>query len=174
MVSLCEAYSRGDVKGGRHTPTILITIDLDTLQSLGPGVGYTSDGDVTPADIIRHLVTNANLQRLLTTNSVPIDIGREQRFATDHQYRALITRDGGCRMPDCNAPPGWCDIDHITEWHHGGNTDLDELVLWCRYHHTFRHRPDVHLTGNANNLTLHLPNGTTLPLPARGPITKAA
>jgi hypothetical protein len=48
----------------------------------------------------------------------------------------LIARDGGCSFPGCTHPPQWCDRHHIREWVDGGTTDLDNLTLLCRYHHT--------------------------------------
>jgi hypothetical protein len=46
--------------------------------------------------------------------------------------------------------------------------DLEWLVLWCHFHHHFRHRPDVRLFGDANNLSIQMPNGEIIALPARG------
>ena len=176
LVALSDAYAKGEVTGGRQRPTIIVTIDLDALEGRVPGVGYTAQGDVIPADIVRSLVENAGLQRVLLADGLPVDVGREQRLATDAQYRALIARDGGCDFPACTAPPGWCDVDHIIEWEHGGETSLENLMLLCRYHHTFRHRPDVRLIGtDRNNLSLQLPDGTIINIPpARTAATKAA
>ena len=176
LVLLADAYSKGTVTGGRERPTVLVTIDIDVLQGRTPGAGYTATGEVIPAQVVRHMCDNANLVRVLTSNSVPLDLGRAQRLASTDQYRALMVRDGGCRMPDCTIPAAWCEIDHIREWEADtGPTDVDFLVLWCVYHHHFRHRPDVTLHGDANNLSITLPDGRTIPLPARGPtIHKAA
>ncbi|MCU1400262.1 MAG: hypothetical protein JWN62_3371, partial [Acidimicrobiales bacterium] len=130
-------------------------------------------GQIIPAEIVRQMCTNANLVRLLTSNSVPLDMGRSQRLATDDQFKALLARDGGCRFEGCNMPADWCQVDHIHEWTaQTGPTDLHLLVLWCVYHHSFRHRPDVHLHGDANNLSITLPDGRTMPLPARGPTSQ--
>jgi hypothetical protein len=49
---------------------------------------------------------------------------------------ALTARDGGCSFPGCTHPPQWCDRHHIVDWILGGNTDLNNLTLLCRYHHT--------------------------------------
>ena len=45
----------------------------------------------------------------------------------------------------------------------------DARVLWCVFHHGFRHRKDVTLIGDANDLSMRLPDGTIIPLPPRGP-----
>ena len=171
LVQLCDASNRGEVKGGRsNLPTILITTDINDLNGTTNGPGYTSRGDVIPAEAIRNLCSNANIVRVLLNDSMPLDIGREGRLATADQWRALVARDGGCRTEGCTLPPGWCQVDHILEWEaEDGPTDIDWLVLLCIYHHHFRHRPDVKLIGNANNLCIQLPDGRIVPLPARGP-----
>ncbi|MCU1394990.1 MAG: hypothetical protein JWM34_3418, partial [Ilumatobacteraceae bacterium] len=152
---------------------VVVVIDIDVLEGRTPGAGRSSDGTIIPAEIVRRMTTNANLVRLLTTDSMPLDLGRSKRFATDAQFTALLARDGGCRMTDCPMPPEWCEVDHIHEWDaQNGPTDLHLLVLWCCYHHHFRHRPDVTLHGDANNLSITLPDGRTVPLPARGPTTQ--
>jgi hypothetical protein len=78
-------------------------------------------------------------------------------------------------MPHCTIPANWCEIDHLQEWDaQNGQTDIDNLVLWCRHHHHYRHRPDVTLHGDANNLTITLATGQTINAPPRGIITKKA
>ena len=153
LVMLADAYNKGSITGGRDNANIIITIDLDTFNNGKPGAGYTANGDIIPTEIIRQMVPNATLQRLLLGDSVPLDLGRTRRLASDHQYRALLARDGGCRHPDCNIPATWCQVDHILEWDaDDGPTDLQWLILWCFYHHKYRHSPRVRLEGDANDL----------------------
>ena len=183
LVQLCDAYSRGEVKGGRsNLPTVLVVIDVNDLNGTanatgngggngpGNGPGYTSRGDVISAEAVRRLVWNADIARVVMNGSVPLDLGRSARLASNDQWRALVVRDGGCRMADCQIPAEWCQVDHIREWDaEHGPTDLDLLVLWCTFHHTFRHRKDVTLIGDANDLAIRLPDGSIVPLPPRGP-----
>ena len=171
LVQLCDAYSRGEVKGGRsNLPTLLVVIDVDDLNGATDGPGYTSRGDVISAEAVRRLVWNADIARVVMNGSVPLDLGRTARLASNDQWRALAVRDGGCRMADCQIPAEWCQVDHIREWDaEHGPTDLDLLVLWCTFHHTFRHRKDVTLIGDANDLSIRLPDGAIVPLPPRGP-----
>jgi len=148
----------------------LITIDINDLNGKTNGPGYTSRGDIIPAEAVRNLCTNANIVRILLNDSMPLDIGRDGRYATAEQWKALVARDGGCRMDGCTMPPEWCQVDHIQEWEADhGPTNIDWLVLWCVYHHHFRHQPDVTLIGDANNLSIQLPDGRIVPLPPRGP-----
>jgi hypothetical protein len=156
LVQLCDAYSRGEVKGGRsNLPTLLVVIDVDDLNGATDGPGYTSRGDVISAEAVRRLVWNADIARILMNDSVPLDLGRAQRLASNDHWRSLAVRDGGCRMADCHIPAEWCQVDHIQEWGaEHGPTDVDLLVLWCTFHHSFRHRKDVALIGDANDLSM--------------------
>ncbi|WP_139812798.1 HNH endonuclease signature motif containing protein, partial [Prescottella equi] len=63
------------------------------------------------------------------------------------QRRALIARDHGCAFPGCGAVPAHCEGHHVTHWADGGPTDLDNLVLLCRYHHQLLHHShwEVHI-----------------------------
>jgi hypothetical protein len=64
-----------------------------------------------------------------------LNYGRTRRLATAAQTDALITRDRGCAFPSCDQPPEWCQRHHILAWADGGETNLDNLVLLCPYHH---------------------------------------
>jgi hypothetical protein len=168
LIQLCAAYASGAVTGGRERPTILITIDADSFTGHTDEPGVTAYGDRIPAHIVRHMAEQANLQRLLHVGGMILDLGREVRYATEAQYRALLARDGGCRVEGCHIPGAWCDADHLIAWEDGGSTDLQNLVLLCRHHHIEKHRPGVTVTGDGNDFTIRLANGTILRCPPRG------
>ena len=151
----------------------MVVIDIDVLEGRTPGAGHSTSGDVYPVEIVRQMCTNANIIRLLSSGSHVLDLGRSQRLASDAQHRALLARDGGCRIPGCQIPAKWCQADHILEWdRQRGPTNLDNLALLCVHHHRMRHLAGHHLLGDANNLRLRFPNGNTIDLPARGPATR--
>lgn len=128
LVQLCRAYAKGQVLGGREKPTILITIDAASFAGATNEPGITAQGDRIPAHVVRHLAEHANLQRVLHAGAAIIDLGREVRYATDAQYKALVARDGGCRWEGCHIPPAWCEADHLVAWEDGGPTDMENLV----------------------------------------------
>ncbi len=174
LINLAKAYAAGTITGGREKPTLLITCTADTLTGLSDEPGTTAHGDHIPADVIRHLAENANLRRLITAGSAVIDLGTRIRYATDDQYQALAARDGGCRHPDCTIPAAWCEADHLIPAEHGGPTNLDNLVLWCTHHHHYKHRHDITVIGDANHLSLRLPDGQVLACPPKHRPTQAA
>ena len=167
LIELASAYAKGEVNGGRENPNLLITIPATSLTGDSDEPGYTSWGDRIPAFVARRLAEFANLQRVVMAGSHVLDLGRTVRYATDRQYEALVARDGGCREPGCTIPPAWCQIDHLHDWILGGETDLDNLVLWCTFHHHQKHLPGVIVLGNANNLRLQMPDGFDQTLPTQ-------
>ena len=174
LIALSDAYAKGEVKGGREKPTILITFTADAYTGNTNEPGVTAQGDRIPAHIVRHMAEYANLQRVLLTGSKVLDLGRDIRYATDDQYKALVVRDGGCRWAGCTMPAGWCEVDHLLAWDDGGPSDLDNQALWCTFHHHEKHRPGVQVLGNVDNLRLRLANGQTINCPPNRPRMTAA
>jgi len=170
LIQLCTAYAAGQVTGGRERPTLLITIDADSFNGASNEPGVTAHGDRIPAHIVRRLAEQANLQRLIHAGHHILDLGREVRYATDSQYRALLVRDGGCRVPGCHIPAAWCEVDHLVAWEDGGATDLSNMVLWCSHHHHEKHRPGAQVLGDVDHLRLRLADGTIIDCPPRGHI----
>jgi hypothetical protein len=92
---------------------------------------------IATTDADRSGAGEADIWPLITTShGVPLALGRTQRLATKGQTLALIARDGGCSFPGCTHPPAWCDRHHILDWVLGGETNLNNLTLLCRYHHS--------------------------------------
>ncbi|MGB8858732.1 MAG: DUF222 domain-containing protein [Ilumatobacteraceae bacterium] len=159
LIMLCDAFAKGEVKGGRERPTVLLVFDVDSYTGDTDTPARTANGDRIPACLARHLAENAHLQRVVQSGSRILDLGRDARLASDDQYRVLLVRDGGCRWPGCEIPAAWCEIDHLQPFP-AGPTHLDNLVLWCSHHHHEKHRPGVRVLGDAHSLRLQLANGT--------------
>ncbi len=130
-------------------PHISITIDLDTLRR---GVGHAVlDGDhYLSAAQTRRLACDAKIiPAVMGGDSEVLDLGRTKRTVSVAQRKALHTRDRGCAFPGCPRPPKWCDAHHVKHWADCGDTDLDNLVLLCRTHHSLIHhsRWQISMTG---------------------------
>jgi len=116
------------------------------------GRGQTEDGVPVPRSMLERLACDAVINPVGLDGGHVLFDGRDKRTATDAQYQALVVRDQGCRYPDCHRPASWCDAHHVQWWDHGGGTDVDNLVLLCRFHHT-----RLHQRGHTAKL---LPDGT--------------
>lgn len=151
--------------GARHRARVVVTIPLQRLlvntgeAATGAGILMTRDGSLMTRDgpvqlagswechngpgegflsmnEFRRLSCDAEIQRLvLGPQSQPLDIGRSTRVVPEHIRTALHRRDGGCVMPGCRRPPGWCEAHHVEHWSTGGRTSVGNLVLLCTRHH---------------------------------------
>ncbi|WP_209324889.1 HNH endonuclease signature motif containing protein [Brevibacterium renqingii] len=66
-------------------------------------------------------------------------LGRSKRLVSRRQRLALSVRDVCCQFPGCRVRRR-CDAHHIRPWSQGGTTDMDNLILLCRRHHTVVHK----------------------------------
>jgi hypothetical protein len=67
-------------------------------------------------------------------------VGREARFFTWAQRKAMIARDGDrCAVPFCDRPIAWADGHHLLDWWLGGPTSIGNGALPCAAHHTMCH-----------------------------------
>ncbi|NKV29149.1 DUF222 domain-containing protein [Rhodococcus hoagii] len=87
----------------------------------------------------RRIACDCHLTPIVMDDGVPLNLGRSSRTVSKKQRRALIARDHGCAFPGCGTAPAHCEGHHVKHWADGGPTDLDNLVLLCRYHHTLLH-----------------------------------
>jgi len=99
---------------------------------------------VSVATIERHACTAGTITLTVDGHpdnaGQPLNLGREKRLFTRAQRLALAARDGGCRWPDCERPPSWCEAHHIQHWHRDhGKTDIADGLLLCRHHHLLAH-----------------------------------
>lgn len=118
------------------SPAITVTVTAESLES-DNGVGYI-DGQATPVsrDTIERLIDSRGLQ-MVTLNAAGrvLSLGSAQRCFTASQRRAITARDGGCVIPGCTTPAGWCEAHHVIPWRDGGPTHTDNGVLLCWGHH---------------------------------------
>ena len=121
------------VSGG--TPTsLIVTIGLEDLLAKA-GLAETSDGSQLTPDQLLRIADEADIwPTIINHNKVPLALGRTRRIASPGQTMALHIRDGGC-FPLCTHPQLVRPAPHHG-LDPGGPTDLDNLTLLCRYHHT--------------------------------------
>ena len=91
-------------------------------------------------------------------------LGRSRRLVSRGQRRALMIRDGMCQFPGCHQLRH-LDAHHVVAWARGGPTDLDNLVLLCRFHHTAVHEGGMTIARAAEPATgrrwdVVMPDGT--------------
>jgi hypothetical protein len=116
--------------------SVIVTVQVEDLLAKA-GIAETTDGTQLSSQQLLRIADEAEIwPTVIDRNGVPLALGRTRRIATRGQTMALIAREAGCSFPGCDHPPQWCDRHHILDWILGGATDLDNLTLLCRYHHT--------------------------------------
>jgi hypothetical protein len=145
--------------GGGGRATIVITADENDVVH-GTGVGDVEGGSVLSGVAVRRLACDAALiYSTLRADGIRVDFGRETRKISRGLKTFLISRDGGCIFPDCDARPAWCQVHHLLPWGCKGRTDRCNLILLCHFHHHLMHEGGWTTTGTADDLLFHPPNG---------------
>ncbi len=103
-------------------------------------------GDLLPIETVDRLLCSAQVQHSVVDETGHVlALGRTQRLFSRAQHRALAIRDRGCRVKGCGMPVAWTEAHHIIWWQHGGDTDIDNGILVCSYHHHEIHAGRLHV-----------------------------
>lgn len=137
-----QANQPGTRPGKRRRPKVIGAIAWNDLVS-GDGAGTIDTGSgriVVSPDTIRRLACDAGIHRLVSgPDGTILDFGRQTRTISDPLFDVLAARDHGCRVMDCSVPSGGCDAHHANHWADDGETEPDNLVLLCWFHHHLVH-----------------------------------
>ncbi len=116
--------------------TLVVRMALDSLLA-GTGVAeIDGTGASISAATARRLAAESEfIPLVLGGGGEVLDIGRAKRLFTRAQKIALAERDGGCAVGGCSCPPSYAEAHHILWWNRGGESNLDNGVLLCSFHH---------------------------------------
>lgn len=110
--------------------------------SFAPSVGAAAcdTGHQHSTAEARRLACNAGILPLVLGGaSVPLDLGRQERFFSGAQRTALAALYDECAADGCDRPYAWAELHHLEPWSRGGATDLDLAVPLCGHHHRLIH-----------------------------------
>jgi hypothetical protein len=120
-------------------------------------------GDI-PAAIAQRIACDCDVWRcVLDPNTgLPLEVGRTHRIVPHWIRKALHARDQGCRFPGCTAPVAWTDAHHWKSWYLGGETNIENLLSLCRFHHVIVHEGRWTLAWDRTNGAVYAyrPDGT--------------
>jgi hypothetical protein len=136
-------------------------------------------GDI-PTELAQRIACDCEVWRAVLdpTTGLPLEVGRAHRIVPHWIRKALHARDRGCRWPGCDAPAAWTDAHHLLDWYYGGDTNIDNLLSLCRYHHARVHEGHwrIVLDHATGEVTAFRPDGTPYELgpsqPWTGPNTR--
>ncbi len=182
LLRLCESWVASAAATPVLAPTtqVVVHVDADVLCGTNPGGrSRIEDGPWLSSRAVRRLSCDADVVTVSEREGLPIDVGRLRRLITPRLRLAMQSRDEGCRFPGCSVPAPRTDGHHLKHWADGGNTNLDNLVSLCRFHHgrhhegrfQIRREPSGDFTFTAADGTPLLP---TVPQQALGRLDHAA
>lgn len=143
LVAVCEHVLAGGADGLVKSPTaiqMVVHVDVGVLAGeTSEGRCYVEGGSPLSADAARRIGCDAEVVGVVERNGLPIDVGRRQRIVPDRLRLALHVRDRFCRFPGCGVPAQRAEAHHHQHWAQGGETNLDNLLLLCGFHHRRYH-----------------------------------
>ena len=146
LVELLQRGAAAPENTSRRQPLFAIHTTIETLRGGAPIDEWMLELDAAwqsalPIEVAQLYACDGHISRVvLSAAGEPLDVGREKRTANRAQRRALAARDKGCGVPGCHTHAAWTEAHHLLEWIEGGKTNLANLVLLCRHHHTRIHQ----------------------------------
>ena len=143
LLSLLQAGADADSSQLLGTGAAAIRV-LVTEKAFETGSGHARiEGSPDPIsiDTVARIACTADITPVtIDAFGQPLDVGREQRFFTKKQRIALAVRDGACLFGNCDRAPSMCEAHHINFWaRDGGETNIADGVLLCKFHHLLLH-----------------------------------
>ena len=154
-----DSKNNGSSEGGERNqrrPMLILTADWDVLKKQMVNTRLLDDTPIPVTEAIKLACEADILPAVFNTKTQKLWLGRKHRSATEAQRCALIVRDKHC--VGCGRTPTWCETHHIQHWQHGGQTNLDNLVLVCTSCHHNIHDNGWQITQNQHGqYDLHPP-----------------
>ncbi|MDE0066656.1 MAG: DUF222 domain-containing protein [Acidimicrobiaceae bacterium] len=128
-------------KPGKPRMQLTAVVDVERLRGSNPvGAAEIAGGESLPQSVLERMMCLSTVAGLIFDDKgQPLWAGRDRRFPTDAQIRAIIARDQSCT--GCAADAQRCEIHHIVPWEEGGLTDVDNMCLACpSCHHNIHDR----------------------------------
>lgn len=122
-------------------PKVVVYMWLSELEDLATSHAVTANGvQLSPGQLRRVLANCKILPVVLNGRSLPVDVGRAQRYFHGSVRTLVMARDRGCLVPGCTTPPDLVEIDHYQRsWAEGGETSVENGAAVCPAGHHSRH-----------------------------------
>ncbi len=132
----------------------------------------TSNGvPVTPADVVQAMFHGRIRRVVFDSAGVVVDAGRLRRLFDGAMRNLMRLHSPTCIFPGCDRPATWCQIDHLTDWQHGGSTTAANAGPMCARHNRLKNSGfTVWRDPNGVYHTYH-PDGTEIAAPPAPPGT---
>ncbi|MCY3849990.1 MAG: DUF222 domain-containing protein [Acidimicrobiaceae bacterium] len=128
-------------KSGKPRMQLTAIVDIERLSGDKPtGVAEIVGGEALPQTVLERMMCLSTVTGVIFDGKgQPLWAGRDRRFPSDAQIKAIIARDRRCT--GCAADAQRCEMHHIVPWEKGGLTDVDNMCLVCpSCHHNIHDR----------------------------------
>jgi hypothetical protein len=129
LLQLCETHGESD----DDTPSLA---PLAIIQAAVPLHGPAEIAGVPiPDSLLEQLRANASIEPVLVDDDgVPLAVGPRAPALSPKIRRAVLLRDGKCRIPGCGRRKG-LQVHHLVPRTCGGTDDIANLAAVCPAHH---------------------------------------
>jgi hypothetical protein len=124
--------ARGNVDEHDHTPKLAPKANLQVqVPQVGPA---TIAGVPIPDEKLEQLRANATIELMVVDNTgAVVAIGRKYTDLSPKTTQAVLSRDGHCRIPGCDARFG-LEVHHLVPRSWGGTDTISSLAAVCTIH----------------------------------------
>lgn len=173
FVRMAELAVDPEAAGRSFSDRFLVNVHYDLTAALDPERDGDPDGEAEPtarieggpalsADTLERLLCDGAYVPIAEIDGKPVYAGSKAATVPRRMRRALQARDGGCRFPGCDNTH-WVDAHHVIYRRDGGPTELWNLMLLCRFHHTSIHHRGFSIQRRGNEHAFVRPDGTVIP-----------
>jgi hypothetical protein len=171
LVAMCEHVVAGGAENlivSTAARQVVVHIDAGVLTGeLSEGGCFVEGGSPLSVGAARRIGCDAAVVGVVERNGLPIDVGRKQRIVPERLRLALHVRDRFCRFPGCGVPAHRTEAHHYEHWAFGGETNLDNLLLLCGFHHRRHHDGAYRIRKTADGYSFETDDGQVIGTPAR-------
>jgi len=118
---------------------------------------------VNPAESAARALTDRIRRIVVESPSVVIDVGRTQRLFTGSPRLAAIAQSTRCYWHGCTRPATQCQVDHLTPFRDGGQTNPANGRSACEGHNLTKEHGYQASVNPDGTITIIRPDGTTIP-----------
>ena len=175
LVAMCEHVVAGGAENlvtSTAARQVVVHVDVGVLTGeASVGRCFVEGGSPLSAGAARRIGCEAEVIGVTERDGLPIDVGRKQRMVPDRLRLAVHVRDRFCRFPGCGVPAYRTEAHHHEHWALGGETNLDNLLLLCGFHHRRHHSGAYRIRKIVGGFSFETDDGHVIQPPARDPVS---
>ncbi len=124
LVGLCDVYETAEPPAAAAKPLLVVEVPMTGPAEIA--------GIPLPDAMVEQLRASARIEPVLVDgHGVAAMVGRRSGALSPKIVRAVLLRDGHCRVPGCEIRHG-LDVHHLRPRSCGGTDDISNLATVCR------------------------------------------